>query len=273
MKHLRVNDHDIAYIDIGQGPPLVCVHGSIGDFRVWAPVLGPLSRDRRVVALSLRHFFPAHWDGKGGAFTMAQHVSDVIGFLQALKFGPVDLMGHSRGGHITFRVAQQRPDLLRRIVLAEPGGELDASLQPADAPAPAQGMRARTAAAMEKIAAGDIDGGLEPFVDAIDGAGAWARMAPASRQVIRDNARTLLGQVNEQRKPFTRDDAAGIRVPTLFVSGADTPGSLPVVTRALVAHLPGARTAVIPRATHWMFENDPQAFCAAVLAFLDAPGG
>ena len=29
-----------------------------------------------------------------------------------------------------FRVAQQRPDLLRRLILAEPGGELDATLDP-----------------------------------------------------------------------------------------------------------------------------------------------
>ena len=44
-------------------------------------------------------------------------------------------MGHSRGGHIAFRVAQQRPDLLRKLVLAEPGGDLDASLDPPVAPA------------------------------------------------------------------------------------------------------------------------------------------
>ena len=50
MKHLRVNDYDMAYIEVGQGPALVCVHGSIGDFRTWSSVLGPLSRARRVVA-------------------------------------------------------------------------------------------------------------------------------------------------------------------------------------------------------------------------------
>ena len=121
MKHLRVNDYDMAYIEVGQGPALVCVHGSIGDFRTWSSVLGPLSRARRVVAVSLRHFFPEHWDGAGGRYTIAQHVSDLIAFLVALKSGPVDLMGHSRGGHIAFRVAQQRPELVRRLILAEPG--------------------------------------------------------------------------------------------------------------------------------------------------------
>ena len=56
----------------------------------------------------------------------------MVGFIEALSETPVDLMGDSRGGHIAFRVAQQRPDLLRRLVLAEPIGNLDASLLPAD---------------------------------------------------------------------------------------------------------------------------------------------
>jgi esterase len=180
-------------------------------------------------------------------------------------------MGHSRGGHVAFRVAQQRPELLRRLVLAEPGGELDASFAPAAAPAPAQTMQSRGAAVAAKVAAGDIEGGMTLLVDGIDGAGAWRRLPPAARQVIRDNARTMLGQANERRQPFSLRDAQSIAVPTLFVAGADTPGALPAVLRALAAAVPGARTAVIPRATHWMFDDDPPRFCAEVLAFLDPP--
>ena len=132
MKHLCINGYDMAYIELGQGPHLVCVHGSLCDFRVWSPVLGPLSRRHRVISLSLRRFFPEHWDGVGDGFTVAQHVADVIAFIEALGANTVDLLGHSRGGHIAFRVAQQRPDLLRKLILAEPGGDLDASLAASD---------------------------------------------------------------------------------------------------------------------------------------------
>jgi pimeloyl-ACP methyl ester carboxylesterase len=52
------------------------------------------------------------------------------------------------------------------------------------------------------------------------------------------------------------------------VGGADTPGSLPVVLRALAAHVPGARVEMIPNARHFMFGQDPAGFCAAVTAFL-----
>ena len=269
MLHCRVNDYELAYLEVGAGAPLVCVHGTLGDFRVWSPVLGPLSRRRRVLSLSLRHCFPEHWDGAGDDYTIAQHVADVIGFIEAVATGPVELMGHSRGGHIAFRVAQLRPDLLRRLVLAEPGGDLDATLTPGGAAAVSASFGARYAATAERVAAGDIDGALTMFAENLGGPGAWASVAAAVRQSWRDNAGTLLGQRNEQRQPFTRADAEAIRVPTLFVGGAETGGTLPEVLRALAAHVGGARVATIPGARHFMFEDDPAGFCAAVLGFLD----
>ena len=108
MQSLRVNGYDMAYLDVGQGPPLVSVHGSLCDFCVWSPVLGPLTTRHRVIAVSLRHFFPEHWDGSGDTYSLAQHVEDMIVFIDQLTPSPVDLMGHSRGGHIAFRVAQHR---------------------------------------------------------------------------------------------------------------------------------------------------------------------
>ena len=33
MQTLSVNGYDMAYLEVGQGPPLVCVHGTLGDFR------------------------------------------------------------------------------------------------------------------------------------------------------------------------------------------------------------------------------------------------
>jgi pimeloyl-ACP methyl ester carboxylesterase len=232
----------MAYIEVGRGPHLVCVHGSLCDFRVWSPVLGPLSHQHRVIAVSLRHFFPERWDGMGHGFTIAQHVADMVAFIESLQVGALHLMGHSRGGHIAFRVAQRRPDLLRKLVLAEPGGDLDTSLTASDpGTASLPPMRVHVVAAAEKIAAGDIDGGLSHFLDAIEGEGAWLRLPAAAKQELRDNACTLLGQVNEQRQPYSRADAESIRVPTLFIGGQDTPGSLPRILRALAAYVPGAR--------------------------------
>ena len=158
-------------------------------------MLGPLSQSHRVISVSLRHFFPEHWDAVGDDYKMAQHVADVIAFIEQVEPAPVDLMGHSRGGHIAFRVAEQRPDLLRRLVLAEPGGDLDTSLVPEGTPAPPpMPLSLAMPTVLQNIRSGDIDGALKIFVDAIDGDGAWSRVPTAARQQLRDNIFTLLGQ-------------------------------------------------------------------------------
>ena len=269
MQTLPVNDYDMAYLEVGEGPPLLCVHGSLCDFRIWSCVLGPLSARHRVIAVSLRHFFPEQWDGIGDSYSIAQHTADVIAFIEQLKAGPVDLMGHSRGGHIAFRVAQQRPDLLHKLILAEPGGELDATLDPDYKPGPSP-LAARIATAAEKIAAGDVEGGLKFFFVAIEGPGAWARLPATPKQQLRDNAFTLIGQARDRRPPFSKADAEAIQMPTLFIGGARTKGTLPLVLHALAAHVRNSRTVMIPNTTHPMFEQAPQKFCEVVLEFLGA---
>ena len=270
MQTLHVNGYDMAYLEVGPadaGPPLLCVHGSLNDFRIWSCVLGPLSMRHRVVCVSLRHFFPEQWDGKGDTYSIAHHVDDVIAFIEQLKAGPVDLMGHSRGGHIAFRVAQRRPELLRKLILAEPGGELDATLD-SDFKGGPSPLLAHFTAAADKIAAGDVDGGLAVFVDTLERPGHWERLPALMKQPLRDNAYTLIGQVRDKRPPFSRADAESIKMPTLFIGGAKTKGLLPKVLHTLASHVPNAETAMIANTTHPMFEQAPQAFSEIVLNFL-----
>ena len=264
MQTFRVNGYDMAYLEVGQGPPLVCVHGTLGDFRTWYSVIGPLSKKHRVISVSLRHFYPEHWNGVGDDYRIAQHVADVIAFIEQVDPKPVDLMGHSRGGHICFRVAQARPDLLRKLILAEPGGDLDASIDPT---AP-RSLLTRMAEYSERVKAGDIEGTVHSLVDGLDGEGSWGRLPAAAKQQLRDNAGTLIGQVHEGRKPFSKADAEAIKTPTLFIGGAETKGSLAVVHRELAKHVAGSKTAMIESAKHWMFEQAPEDYCAAVEAFL-----
>ena len=268
MQTIHVNGYDMAYLEVGKGPPLVCVHGTLGDFRTWYAVLGPLSQKRRVISVSLCRFFPEHWDGVGDDYKMAQHVADVIGFIEQIEPRPVDLMGHSRSGHIAFRVAQAHAELLRRLVLAEPGGDLDTSLDPAATPGKPSALAMRIMAAVNKLRQGDLEGALQTFVDSIDGEGVWRRLPAAAKQQLRDNIFTLLGQPHEARKPYSKVDAEAIRTPTLLIGGADTTGSLAANWRVLAEHIPGAKTAVIANARHWMFEQNPEDFCRVVTEFL-----
>jgi len=267
MQSLPVNGYDMAYLEVGSGPPLVCVHGSLNDFRIWGCVIGPLSRKHRLICVSLRHFFPERWDGKGNTYSIAQHVGDLIAFIEKLNLGPVDLMGHSRGGHVAFRVAQRRGDLLRKLILAEPGGEVDATLDPDYRQGPSPFLAQFTIAA-EKIAAGDIDGGLALFVDTVERPGHWQRLPPLMKQPLRDNAMTLIGQVKDNRPSFSKADAEAIRMPTLLIGGDADLYTPPSMLRLQASHLRHAEMVLIAEAGHAPNWEQPAAFNRALLTFL-----
>ena len=245
------------------------MHGTLGDFRTWYAVLGPLSKKHRVIAVSLRHFFPEHWDGVGDDYRMAQHVSDVIAFIEQLDPKPVDLMGHSRGGHIAFRVAQATARIcFARWCWPSRAAISNSSLDPSVKPGAPSVLAARTLKSVRMVREGDIDGALQNFVDGIDGEHAWRRLPAPAKQQLRDNITTLLGQVHEARKPYSLADVLAIKPPTLLLGGAETTGSLSVNWREMAKHIAGARTAEIAGGRHWMFEHDPEGFCRAVTEFL-----
>jgi esterase len=269
VRFLRVNGHEMAYVEEGSGAPLLLVHGALADLRFWAPQMRVFGRRHRAVAVSLRHHWPERWDGAGDDFTTERHAEDVAAFAAALGSGPVRLVGHSRGGYVAFRVARRFPDRVRALVLAEPGGDLDASLRPATpAPAEASAPPISFGGAAERIRAGDIDGGLAVFADALGGPGAWEGLSERARQSMRDNAGTLLGQLRERRPPFARADAEAIGAPTLLVGAERSPPAYARILDALERSLKDVRRVTIPGASHPMNRGNPDAFNAAVLDFL-----
>lgn len=264
---LRVNGYDMAYAEQGAGDPLVLVHGSLSDYRHWAPQMDAFaSAGFHTLAVSLRRYWPERWDGTGGGFTVDQHVSDLAEFITALGTGPACLVGHSRGAHIAFRLAERHSRLVRGLVLAEPSGVLDETLQPGGtAPASYTGF---IADAVEHVRRGEIEEGLRSFFEYAVGSGSWDGLPEERRQINRDNALTLLGQINEGRIPYSRTSAGAIRAPTLLVGGARTRPAFTTVLDGLERAIPGARRITIPDAGHPMSRENPAAFNAAVLAFL-----
>jgi pimeloyl-ACP methyl ester carboxylesterase len=105
-------------------------------------------------------------------------------------------------------------------------------------------------------------------MEALEGPGGWARLPAVSKQQLRDNAFTLIGQTRDKRPPFSRADAEAIKTPTLFIGGGNTKGALPKVLHALAANVHNSKTAIISNTTHPMFEQAPQKYCEIVLEFL-----
>lgn len=266
MPTLTVDGYPIAYAEAGSGQPVVMIHGTLGDQRSWSGQMAAFGAKYHTLAVSLRHCWPGKWED-GGNFTIARHTADIAGFIRGLGLGKVRLIGHSRGGHIAFRVAQHHPELIEDLVLLEPGGELDESLGGAP-PAGKQGSAFAKAAAL--IAEGKVEEGLTVVAEHTGGPGAWAKRSEARKAVNRDNATTLLGQINEQRSPYAKAEAEGIRTRTLLVGGDQSRPQFGRILDALEAHMPNARRVTIARAAHSVQADNPADFNAAVLAFFAA---
>ncbi|MBN8891449.1 MAG: hypothetical protein BGP12_01180 [Rhodospirillales bacterium 70-18] len=269
MPSLHIDGTGVHYAGAGAGgQPLVMVHGTLGDQRSFAAQMEPLAAaDFHVMALSIRHCWPGNWPTEGGDFRIDTHVADVAAFISALGKGSVALLGHSCGGHIAVRVAERHPDLLRALILAESGGELDESL--GGKPSAAGNVNAFTKAS-DLIAAGDEEGGLKVVAEHTGGPGAWERRPEDRKAISRANARTMLGQRDEQRRPYSRATAAAIRTPTLFLHGANTWPKFMTNVEALAGAISGSKVVVIPNATHGLPYECPIDFNAAVVGFLKA---
>lgn len=274
MQTLRVNGYDMAYIEQGQGIPLILVHGTLGDCRHWTRQMAPFGERYRTIAVSLRHCWPERWDGEGDDFTVQQHTADVGAFIAALGAGPAYLLGHSRGGYIAFRVAEEFPDAVRALVLVEPGGGLAPDLERGRVPGePAIALGPLYERAAETIRRGEVDDALRSTTDVIGGPGSWAGKPEAHKQIMRDNAHTLLGQIKERRAPYSGYDARKIRAPALLVAGERSPANFHRILDGLELAVTEARRVVIPNASHSSNVDNPRAFNEAVLAFLHEEDG
>jgi pimeloyl-ACP methyl ester carboxylesterase len=268
MQFLRVNGYEMAYVEEGAGAPLLLVHRALCDLRYWRPQMEAFRQHYRTIAVSLRHFWPAVWDGTGDDFTTEQHAEDVAAFVAALGSGPVHLVGHSRGGYVAFRVARRFPDRVRTLVLAEPGGDLEPSLEPAPTSDDAAAAPISFGGAAGHISRGDVDGGLAVFVDAVSGPGAWEGLSDRAKQMMRDNAHTLVGQLGERRAPFRRADLEAIVAQTLLLGAERSPLAYVRILDALARTIKDVRRELIPGASHPMNHGNAAAFNTTVLEFL-----
>jgi esterase len=273
-KALPVNGYPMAYVENGSGRPLIMVHGALSDYRTWSAQMEPLGKSNRAIAVSLRHYFPERWDGKGGNFSWKQHVADTIGFVKALDAGPVDLVGHSRGGLVAFEVARAQPSLIRTLILAEPGLILDetgfgASLQDHSAAKTAVNERAaRVKSVLNRFQEGDMEGGLEIFIDAVSGPGSWKNLPEAVRQMVRDNAWTIKGIEEEQRRPVNCRDLESLVMPVLLVGGEKSPPRYGQILTVIEPCLKQRERVTLPNASHGMHRMNPTAFNDSVAQFL-----
>lgn len=264
VKWIEVNGYPMAYQDRGTGPPLVLVHGSFCDYRIWPDQLEPFSKQHRVLSVSLRHYFPELWDGAGNDFSFAQHADDVGTFVKKLAIGPVHLLGVSRGGAVAIEVAKKYPDCIRTLILADASVRLE--LPETEENLKATAFRLNLFADLRKdVANGDVEGGTARFMHRLIGPGAWESLSAERQKEFLQNIRTAI--VDDPLPLTTDEELRNFNFPVLMINGEKSPPMYGVLIFEMRKRGNFEPPVIIPRAGHAMTAQNPKAFNEAVLKF------
>jgi pimeloyl-ACP methyl ester carboxylesterase len=107
------------YEELGEGEPLVLLHGRLVDARFFSRTLPPLAEHFHVYLPERRGH--GHSPDVDGPLSYQVITDDTIAFLDSVVGRAADLVGHGDGGFVALRVALQRPDLVRRLVMISSG--------------------------------------------------------------------------------------------------------------------------------------------------------
>jgi pimeloyl-ACP methyl ester carboxylesterase len=106
----------------GDGLPLLAIHGVDGNHDAWGTLAEALDGERPLVALDLRGRGDSSADGPFGVVAHAEDAAEVAERLLGAHGGrPIDVVGHSFGGHVAARLAADRPELVRSLLLVDGG--------------------------------------------------------------------------------------------------------------------------------------------------------
>jgi pimeloyl-ACP methyl ester carboxylesterase len=260
MATVQVGGLEIVYDHVGQGPPLVLVHGAAVYARIWQPQLSGLADEFTVVA----------WDEPGSGrssgippgFGLADYADCLAALIEELRLGPAHVAGLSWGGTVVLELYRRHPSLVRTLLLADTYAGWKGSLPPEEVAARVEGVQRMLALPRDRfdptlpgLFAGDPPGELVPLLDA---------MARDARP------ETLGAQLSIMAGTDQNDLLPGITVPTLLLWGELDARSPLSVAHAFRAAIPGAELVVLPGAGHVSNLERPQDFNRAVRAFCRA---
>ena len=260
MEVLRAGGLEIAYERVGDGPPLVLVHGAAADSRMWRPQVAALADAFTVVA----------WDEPGAGsssdvpadFTLPDYADCLAALIDALELGPAHVGGLSWGGTVALELYRRHPALVATLVLAGTYAGWKGSLPAAEVEARVTGLRRMLAADDDRfdptlpgLFAGDAPVEVVPL------------MAAMAADVRPDSMRVALLQMAETD---LRELLPRIAVPTVLIWGELDARSPLGVARQFEHAIADQALVVIPGAGHMCNLERPEPFNAAVRGFCSA---
>jgi pimeloyl-ACP methyl ester carboxylesterase len=252
----------------GAGQPLVLVHGSWVDGRVWDRVVPLLSRSFEVVAYDRRgHTLSSCPLGQG---SVRDDVDDLAALIDFLELGPAHVAGASWGGSIALRLAVARPELLRTVTVHEPPLFDLLNDETPDLPA----LRERLGTVAGLLESGDLDQAARLYFDQVaETPGGWAGLDRGRRTALLSNALTYLDQCRDPDALGIKiDDLAAFGGPALITYGNRRPPLFKRIVDIVVAAMPGARSELLPAAAHDPQITHPSAYSRMIENFAGHEG-
>jgi pimeloyl-ACP methyl ester carboxylesterase len=249
------------------GDPTVLIHGSLVDSTSFSRIVPGLARGLTLLTYDRRGYGRSTPGPRSSP--VATDAADLAALLEATDFYPVHLVGHSYGGAVALRLANDRPELVRSLSLHEPPlfGLLADHAETAE-----EGTRflQGIGAIRTQIRNGDRAGAARSVVEIFSIAGgAWERLPERVRE---ESAGTMDRWSEEYGDPDAlRPRPGSLRetlIPTLLTTGVESPQFLRHIQERLAAELPNPTRREIPHAGHAPQITAPDAFVGILLQFL-----
>ncbi len=234
----------------GRAVPVVFVHGLGGQISTWSEAMDRLSTTRRVVAFDAR----GHGQSSRAAVnSMETWADDLFAIVRALGLTRFVLVGHSMAGAVLQRFAHDHPSLLAGLVYVDAIGDFRRAGTPEQLESFAATQARPTTLAQRREVFGELLGPparettkalVLNSLEALDGA-AWSQLRVSVAEFVPPGGAESI--------PTLAIEAAGNDAPVRFSAMGQ----------------PGVTVIELPNTSHWLMLDDPQAFAAALEAFVN----
>ncbi|HIP24353.1 MAG TPA: alpha/beta fold hydrolase [Rhodobacteraceae bacterium] len=246
-------------VEMGEGEvPLVIVHGLFGSARNWRVLQKRLAESRRVIAVDLRNHGDSFWRDENSYEALAGDLAEVID----AQGGVADVLGHSMGGKAAMVLSLTRPEMLRRLIVAD------------IAPVAYAHTQARHIAAMQAVDMSVVTRRSEADKQ-LAGQVAEAPLRAFFLQSVELGESGARWKLNLEALAAEMPRIMGFPElgntfdgPVLMLSGAGSDYVKPELHPEILRLFPQAEFEVIAGAGHWLHAEKPREFQAAVAAFL-----